>query len=52
MEGAAPGAIEKADLQGLLWAQSTDQIQKRMGDHRRAEGEAGEWFSESGGLVS
>lgn len=48
MEGAAPGAIEKAGLQGPLWAQSSGQLQRRMVDGRRAEGEeqgeAGEWL--------
>ena len=58
MEGGAPGGIEKADLQGLLWAQSTGQIRRRMVDRSRAEekrgeeqGKAGEWISGSGGIV-
>lgn len=37
MEGGAPGGIEKPDLQGLLWAQSTSRIRRRMADGRRAE---------------
>lgn len=51
MEGGAPGGIEKADLQGLLWAQSTSQIRRRMVDRRMAReakrAKAEEWFSGS-----
>lgn len=42
LEGGAPGGIEKADLQGLLWAQSTGQIRRRMVDRRIAEGKRGD----------
>lgn len=49
MEGGAPGGIEKADLQGLLWAQSAGQIQRRMVDRRIAEVERGEGQDEVGG---
>lgn len=42
LEGGAPGGIEKADLQGLLWAQSTGQIRRRMVDRRIAEAKRGD----------
>lgn len=48
LEGGAPGGIEKADLQGLLWAQSTGQIQRRMVDRRIAEVKRGEGQEEVG----
>lgn len=42
LEGGAPGGIEKADLQGLSWAQSTGQIRRRMVDRRIAEVKRGD----------
>ena len=48
MEGGAPGGIEKADLQGLFWAQLTrygggwfTRGEERRGEHDEVEG----WFS-------